>query len=318
MRLVFFGSSEFAIRPLEAILQSGHRMVLVVTQPDRAKGRGLKVSPTPLKEFASDKPLEIYQPSVLNEESARLLRKKEADLFVVVSYGKIIPKAILDIPRIFSINLHASLLPKYRGAAPINWALINGEKKTGISIIRMNERMDAGDIIFKEETTIAPDEDAAALAERLSLLGSKGLVKTIDSIEKGDFKLIKQNEKEATFAPKLSKLSGIIDWSRSSLDIHNLVRGLIPWPCAFTYYGNKVLKIWKTALSESNFKNARPAEVVEVTKEGITVKAGAGALIIKELQPAGSRIMSCREFIAGHKIKVKDTFQSKIYCNKNN
>ncbi|MDD4910314.1 MAG: methionyl-tRNA formyltransferase [Candidatus Omnitrophica bacterium] len=302
MDIVFFGSSEFAVKPLQAILESRHKVALVVTQPDRAKGRGLKVSATPVKELAVSKGIEVYQPAALDKKCLRALKERQADLFVVVSYGKIIPKPILDIPKTFSINLHASLLPKYRGAAPINRAIISGEKKTGVSIIRMNEKMDAGDILLKDETAISPDDNAVTLAGKLSSLGSRRLIEAIESIDKGGFSLIKQNEKEATFAPKLKKEDGLIDWSCGALQIHDLVRGLAGWPCAFTYYIGKNLKILKAALSENDFKGAGPAEVVSVGKSGITVKAGSGAVIIQELQLEGARSMSAREFIAGHKM----------------
>jgi methionyl-tRNA formyltransferase len=309
MNIVFFGSSKFAVSSLKALVGSGHNISCVVTQPDRRTGRHLYLRPSAVKEIAAEAELKIYQPENVNApDSVRFLKAKNPDLFVVIAYGQILSSDILNIPKVFSINVHASLLPKYRGAAPINWAIIRGDKITGVSIIKMTEKMDAGPLITEKEIEICDDDTSIILEEKLSRLAKGLLLETIRVIEKNDYKLILQDESKVTFAPKLKKENGKINWKNSAGDIYNLIRGCVGWPGAFTYYKGRMLKIYKATLSQfaSLPVCQLPGEITRVSKDGIVVATAEGNLIIKELQIEGKRIMSAGEFIAGHKIIVGD------------
>jgi len=267
MKIVFFGTAEFGINSLESLIKSGHRIQAVVTQPDRKRGRGQKLQPSPIKLLAGQYRLPLYQPSRPADITSDL-KRLEANLFVVVSYGCILPKQILEIPELGCINLHPSLLPKYRGAAPINWALISGEKRTGLTIIRMDEKMDSGEIILQETVEINPDDDAVSLSEKLSLGGGKLLLEAVQLIEEGKAKFLPQDKAEATYAPKLKKEDGLIDWGKSASVVHNQVRGTIPWPGTYTHIKGKTLKIWKTQVclednepsAQENFVTTLPLE----------------------------------------------------------
>lgn len=299
MKIIFFGSSEFAVPVLEA-LKDREEVSLVVTQPDRKKGRYLKKDSTAVKKLAGKIGIEVFQPPDVNaKDSIERLRAIGAELFVVVSFGQILKKEVLDIPKI-PINVHASLLPKYRGAAPINWAIANGEKETGVTIMRMNENMDQGDIILKEAVSIGAAEDAVALSQRLSRKGGEALLRAVDLIKKGAASFEKQIEAKATYAPKLKKEDGLIDWSWDAEEICNRVRAFVPWPGCFTYWDKKVLKIYK-AEPHAESKTAKPGTVLEVARDGILVSAGKGAVMVEELQPESKRRMKAEEFIAGHK-----------------
>lgn len=304
MNIVFFGSSDFALPSLEAILEAGYKVSGVVTQPDRKKGRGLGLGGTSVKAFAQRSALPVYQPDWVNSaESLQDLKNLHADLFVVVSYGQLLSEELLRLPRIFCVNLHASLLPRYRGAAPIHRAILNGEEETGATVIKMRHEMDAGEIILQEKTAIGLSESAPELEQRLSKMGAGLLLRALASIKAGTFGLLPQDEKAATFAPKLKKNDGLIDWHRSALQIHNQVRGCLLWPGAFTYRKGKLLKIYKTTLLPDAAvpgKGHTAGEVVAVDKKGITVMAGDAPLLIEELQMEGKRRMSAEEFIAGH------------------
>ena len=299
MKIVFFGSSEFAVPVLET-LKDKEEVVLIVTQPDRKKGRSLKVDSTPVKKLAEKIGIEIFQPANVNtKDSIERLKAFGADAFVVVSFGQILKPELLDIPKI-PLNVHASLLPKYRGAAPVNWAIANGDKQTGITIIRMNENTDEGDIVSKEIVLIGADDDAILLSERLSRKGVAVLLKSIDLIKKGSVSFEKQQDSEATYAPKLKKQDGLIDWNWSAEKICARIRAFVPWPGCFTCWDNKVLKIWKAKL-HAGHKGEKPGTVLEINKDGILVSAGKGAIGIEELQPESRRRMSAEEFVAGHK-----------------
>lgn len=303
MKIVFFGTAEFGVNSLESLIKAGHRIQAVVTQPDRKKGRGQKLQPSPIKLLAGQYGLPVYQP-IKPADIIPDLKKPNPDLFVVVSYGCILPKQILEIPGLGCINLHPSLLPKYRGAAPINWALISGEERTGLTIIRMDEKMDSGEIILQQAVEISPDDNAVSLSEKLSLKGAKILLKAVKLIEEGKAKFLSQDKAEATYAPKLKKEDGLIDWGKSASVVHKQVRGTIPWPGTYTHIKGKTLKIWKTRVcSEPKESSAqtKPGRIIGVDKEkGILVKTGEGILCLKELQLEGKKRMDFTRFLLGH------------------
>lgn len=312
MNIVFFGSSKFAESSLKALSDCGHKVACAVTQPDRQKGRGLHFSATLVKEAAHDCGIRIYQPQNVNDpDSVKFLKELKPDLFIVIAYGQILSREVLDIPRLLPINIHASLLPKYRGAAPINWAIIKGESKTGISIIKMTDKMDAGPVILQEETGIDGDDTAATLEDKLSALAAKLLLRVLGSVEDGSYNLTPQDEGGVSFAPKLKKEYGKINWKKPAGDIHNLIRGCITWPGAFTCYKGKLLKIYMAEVLPQALPcgTCVPGEISDVSKEGITVVTGRGNLVIKELQIEGKRVMKAHEFIAGHKVSVAQVFR---------
>lgn len=314
MNIVFFGSSQFAVLSLKALFTTKHEISCVVTQPDRPKGRGLTLAPTPVNIAAQELGLKIYQPTQINTtEAIKFLKDLQPDLFVVVAYGQILSQGTLDIPKIFSINVHASLLPKYCGAAPINWAIIKGEKTTGITIIKMVKEMDAGPIILQEELDINLEDTAISLEDKLAHLGAKVLIESLEALEKGGYDLISQDEKNISFAPKLKKEDGLIDWDKPSDEVCNLIRGCLPWPGAFTYYQGKILKIYKAkVISLSRYLVvSAPGEIINVSKEGIVVATGKDNLIIEELQIEGKRRMGVAEFMVGHKVSLGERLGKK-------
>ena len=305
MKIIFFGTNQFAVISLEALCNSRHELTAVVTQPDKKRGRGLKLAFPPVKVFAEKRALKIYQPSLLKEKSfIDEISKISPDLLIVVSYGKILPKEVLDIPEIYAINLHASLLPKYRGAAPINWAIINGETETGIAIIKMNEYMDQGDILTSRKVKIEPEDTAGSLSDRLARIGADSLLETIELIEKDKVVQLSQDDRAASFAPRIKRDDARIDWSKTSVEVSNFVRGMNPHPGAFTYIGEKLVKIWKTkSLLAPEGYNA--GEMLDSGKEqGMVVSTGKGCLLITELQLEGKKRMRAVEFLRGHKVKV--------------
>ncbi|TBR17492.1 methionyl-tRNA formyltransferase [bacterium] len=303
MKIIFFGSSHFAVSSLKALSAEGHNVLCVVTQPDKKKGRGLHFGPTLVKQEAQARGLQIYQPTQINTpECADFLKAFNADLFVVIAYGQILSKEILSIPLNFCINIHASMLPAYRGAAPINWAIINGEKATGISIIKLSEKMDAGPVIMQKSFPIHDNDSFTSLEQRLADSGAELLIESIKSIIKQDYKLIPQDKNKISFAPKLKKSDGLIKWERPAQEINNLVRGALAWPFAFTYYKGKILKIYESSvLAGEGFS---PGVIMDISKNGITVSTGKGSFLIKELQLEGKRHMHAEEFIAGHKLSI--------------
>ncbi len=308
MNIVFFGTSEFAIPALRELLNSRHKVLAVVTQPDRKKGRKLRVSPPPTKVLALTQNIFVYQPKdISSRESVAYLKKLNADMFIVVSFGQILKKEVISIPKLFCVNLHGSLLPKYRGAAPTNWAIINGDKLSGISIIKMNEKMDEGDIILKKEVVIDDEDTNITLSEKLSEVGANALLEVIDLTEiKRDITFVKQDNAQATYAPKLKKEDGLIDWNESATKIHNKVRGLLPWPGAYTHYEGKVLKVLQTEAlnSATAAKGITTGEVVDIIKNiGIIVRTSWGDLVIKYLQLEAKKILDVDSFIRGHRIE---------------
>jgi len=309
MRIVFFGTSEFAVESLRQLIASRHEVVALVTQPDRKKGRSLKISPPATKVLAATKDMPVYQPdNASSSESVSYLKKLNADLFVVVAFGQILKKEVLEIPKIFAVNLHGSILPRYRGAAPTNWAIINGDKVSGITIIRMNERLDEGDIILKREYAIDPEDTNITLSEKLADMGAKALIEVMDTIEDKDGKIdfTRQDDAKATYAPKLKKESGEIRWNEPALAIDRKVKGLIPWPGAYTRYERKVLKILASEVStEPAVGNIAPGEVIDIVRnKGIVVTTGNANIVIKYLQLEGKKVLDADSFLRGHRISI--------------
>ena len=307
MKIVFFGTSRFAIPAFKTLLDSKHKVACVVTQPDRKKGRDLKLSPSPIKVVALSHSIPVYQPvDSSSQESAEYLRGLGADLFVVISFGQILKSDILSIPKIFAINVHGSLLPKWRGAAPINRAIMAGERSTGVTVIKMNTGMDEGDIILKEDIEINCEDTNISLSEKLSELGALALMKAVDLVEiKGNAILLtRQNSALVTYAGKLKKSDGLINWNEPAVIIHNKVRGLLPWPGAYTHYEGKALKVSKTEIVSGVFPDQAPGEVVAVSAAyGIIVNTGSGAISVRYLQPEGKKEMDSGSFLLGHRIK---------------
>ena len=312
MEIVFFGTSEFAVPALKALIASRHKVTSLVTQPDRAKGRNLKVSPPVTKVLAATHAIPAYQPQDASSlESVAYLKGLNADLFVVIAFGQILKKEALSIPKHGAINLHGSLLPRYRGAAPTNWAIMNGDASSGVTVIKMNERMDEGDIILKRQTAIGAEDTNITLSERLSELGAKAILDAVDLIEQGKAVYLKQDDAQATYAPKLKKEDGLIDWKAPAAAIHGRVRGLIPWPGAYTYFGGKTLKILNIESCNYPVSAASEAgEVLDVIKDkGIIVKSGSGAVAIRYLQLEGKKVLDADSFVRGHRILKGDLFR---------
>lgn len=315
MNIVFFGSSDFAVSSLRTLVKDSYNISCVVTQPDRKRGRGMHIEGTSVKQAALEYGLFIHQPQNINSaEQIKFLKSLNPDLFVVISYGQILSQEVLEIPKIFAINTHASILPKYRGAAPINWAIIKGEKTTGITIIKMTEKMDAGPIILQEKAVIEDLDTAITLQEKLSEVAAQLLKKTLKLIENNNYKLTAQDANEVTFAAKLRKEDGLINWKMHARDIYNLIRGCVGWPGAFTYYEGKLLKIYKAGVLDlSDYSDKKPGEILEVSKKGIIVTCLKSNLLIHDLQIEGKKIMSAEDFIAGHRVKAGDIL-GKISC----
>lgn len=315
MNIVFMGTPDFAKESLEAIYKAGHNIMAVVTNPDRPKGRGMKLIPSEVKEYAMGKELKIYQPLKIKELTEEL-KTINPDVICVVAYGKILPRKILEIPKFGCINVHASLLPKYRGAAPIQWAVLNGDKVTGVSTMYMDKGMDTGDIILKEEVTIGEDETTGELWERLSKIGGELLVQTLEKLEKGTALREKQSE-DFTVAPMLSKEMSKIDWeTKTAQEIKNLVRGLNPIMGAFTYLNGKKIKFWKVAIASKeeieieNMNIIRNGTVlVSDTRDGLFIKTRQGVLKVLEIQGENAKKMSIQDFLRGNKIEEFEVFE---------
>lgn len=304
MRIVFFGSGDFGLPTLKKLLDSDHEVACVVTQPDRKKGRGWNVQPSLYRAFMehSAPGIEVLQPEKVSDPALIAdLKKFSADVFIVIDYGQFLTNEVLAIPAKYCINLHPSLLPRYRGASPLNRVIMNGDKITGNTVIKMNERMDAGEIVMQEETPVLKDEDAERLSARMADMGAMLVLKALELIGKGAEKLVKQDESAATYAKKLTKEDGKIDWSASSEAILRLVRGARPWPGAFTYFDGKMLKVHKARPSEYIFPDFPPGAVVDPAK--VIVRSGDGFLKIDELQLEGRRAMASDEFVRGCEIE---------------
>jgi len=305
MRIVFMGTPDFGIPSLEKLVNSKHEVVGVVTAPDKPRGRGLRLSESPVKEFSKEHNLKILTPDSLKADVFfNSLKELTPDLLVVVAF-RILPERVFSLPLLGTVNLHASLLPKYRGAAPINWALINGETKTGLTTFYIQKKVDTGDLILQKEIDILPEENFGELHDRLANLGADLLLQTLDLIEKGEAEPIKQDHAQATPAPKITREHCQIDWSKEAVQIKNQIRGLSPAPAAFTLYKGKFLKIHKAKVIGETFFSNGFGEVIESdSKEKIWIKTKKGILSILELQPEGKRKMSAEEFIRGYRIQV--------------
>jgi methionyl-tRNA formyltransferase len=301
------GTPEFSLPSLKAILQSKHQLLAVITQPDKPRGRGRKLAPSPVKEFCLENHLRVLTPENLkSDDFVSELKNLNSDLMVVVAF-RILPEKVFAIPSLGTINLHASLLPRYRGAAPINWAIINDERKTGVSTFFIRKKVDTGDIILQKEVEIHPEETYGELSQRLSLIGSKLLLETLDLIEKGGVKPLTQNDTEATSAPKITPELCQIDWSRPAIEIKNLIRGLSPTPGAYTTQKGKVLKLFKAQVVDETPYSEGFGEVMSADRnKGIEIKTSKGSLRILELQPQSKKRMTGEEFLRGYRVKAGD------------
>jgi len=304
MRIIFMGTPEFALPSLKAILESKHELVAVVTQPDKPKGRGRQTTPSPVKEFSIENHLQVLTPDNLkSDDFASELKNLNPDLVVVVAF-RILPEKVFAIPPLGTINLHASLLPLYRGAAPINWAIIKGEIRTGVTTFFIRKRVDTGDIILQKELEIDPEETYGELSQRLSILGSELLLESIDLIEKGEVRPLPQSDTEATSAPKITPELCRIDWSKPAAEIKNLIRGLSPVPGAHTFYKGKLLKLFKAQVTDQTPHSEGFGEVTSADKDkGLVVKTSKGSLRILEIQPQSKKKMKGDEFVRGYRIR---------------
>ena len=308
LKIVFMGTPDFAV-PCLKILNENYEVIAVITQPDRPKGRGQKLTPSPIKEYALEHNLTVLQPEkIKTSETEEQLKKLAPDLIVVVAFGQILSKAILDIPQLGCINVHASLLPKYRGAAPIHWSIINGETKTGITTMYMDVGLDTGDMILKEEVSISAKMNTGELHDTLMNIGAKTLLQTIKQIAEGSVVRNKQNDAEASYAPLLTKELERINWLLPAQEIYNLVRGLNPWPVAFSIFKGKKLKIWQTKVID-NVTIGEIGTVLSLTETGFTVQTGKGILEILELQPESKRKMTAKDFVCGNQIAINDKLE---------
>lgn len=304
MKVIFMGTPDFSVPALEKIIAAGHEVAAVITQPDKPKGRGKEVKYPPVKEKAIEHGIKVYQPlKVKNEEFIDILKEINPDVIVVVAFGQILSKAILDIPRYGCINVHASLLPKYRGAAPIQWSIIDGEEKTGVTTMYMDAGLDTGDMLLKAETVIEKNETGGSLHDKLAAIGGDLLIETLEKIENNQINREKQVDSESCYAKMLDKSLGHIDFGKTAVEIERLIRGLNPWPSAYTYLEGKTLKIWSGEVVDKEY-DGNIGDIVEVTKDVIMVKTGKGTLAIKELQLEGKKRMMVETFLRGYNVNL--------------
>lgn len=301
MRVIFMGTPDFSVGTLEALIAAGHEVCLAVTQPDKPKGRGGRMQYTPVKEKALFYNIPVYQPKrVRDPECVEELRKYKADVMVVVAFGQILPKEILEMTPYGCINVHASLLPKYRGAAPIQWAIIEGEKVTGVTTMQMDEGLDTGDMILKTEVPVTADETGESLHDKLAAAGAALCVETLKALEDGTAVREKQGDSPTAYAKMLTKELGNIDWAEPAVKIERLVRGLNSWPSAYTHWNGKVMKIWRAAAEASETADVQPGTVVSVEKESFAVQTGDGVLRVLEVQMPGKKRMDAGAFLRGN------------------
>jgi methionyl-tRNA formyltransferase len=321
MKILFMGSPDFAVPSLNALIINNYNVVGVVTQIDRPKGRGHVLKPTPVKEYALAHNIPVFQPINLSKEPDTISKLKllEPDLTVTCAFGQILSREILDIPKYGTINVHASLLPKYRGAAPIQWAIINGEQKTGITTMMTDIGLDTGDILLTDEVEITDDMTAGELHDIMSETGPKTLIRTIQALENGTLKRIKQDESLATYAPKISKVTGMIRWDRTTREIHNLIRGTDPWPGAYCEFNGSRVKFSQSHIPDNLLglkdkpeisDNVSPGTILKVSNEGMWVKTGDGAILIRKIQVGSLRKMTPWQYACGHKLKEGMMFNS--------
>lgn len=312
MKIVFMGTPDFAAGALEALIKAGHEITAVVTQPDRAKGRSKELLPSPVKVCALEHGIPVMQPrKIKTPEGVEELKRYPADIYIVAAFGQILSREILDIPRFGCLNIHASLLPRYRGASPIQHVIIDGEKKTGITIMQMDTGIDTGDMLYKKEIEIAPDDNYETLHDKLMLLGGEAIVEALALLEAGKLTPEKQDDSASCYASLIEKNMGEIDFSKSAVAIDRLIRGMTPWPSAYTFYQGKQLKIWKALPVVTEKALGRmPGEILKVDKESVTVSTGEGSLKILELQLEGKKRMSAHDFLLGIRMTPGDMLGS--------
>ncbi len=304
MNIVFMGTPEFAVQTLEKIIDAGHNVQAVVTKEDKPKGRGHKIEFSPVKIIAIERDLNILQPkSVKDKQFANTIKLLNPDVIVVVAYGKILTKEILEIPRLGCINVHASLLPQYRGAAPIHAAILNGDSISGVTTMFMDEGMDTGDILLKTEVPVLYTDTTGDLHDKLCKLGAELLIKTLNGIVDGSIERIKQNDEEATYTKIIDKTMGLVNWNKKSDDIINFIRALNPWPSAYTFYNEKMMKIWEAVKLNEKYNKHKNGEIVSIDGEGFVVKTADGSIKILKLQMQNSKMMKTSDFMRGHNIK---------------
>ncbi|MCR5144211.1 MAG: methionyl-tRNA formyltransferase [Lachnospiraceae bacterium] len=317
MKVVFMGTPDFAVSTLEALHKARHEIVLVVTQPDKPRGRGKEMQFPDVKVWAVEHDLPVYQPTKIKEpEAIEYLKAYEADVFVVAAFGQILPKEILDMPRLGCVNVHASLLPKYRGAAPIQWAVINGDEVSGVTTMQMGVGLDDGDILMKKEVKLADDETGGSLFDRLAIVGGELCVETIEALDAGEITPLPQDENQVTHVGMIKKNMGLIDFEKSAVEIERLIRGLNPWPSAFTKLNGKTLKVWKAMVLDSKeldtlksvtdvkVDSAKPGEVLYAGEDGIAVSCGTDILLMKEIQIEGKKRMAAADYLRGHQVEL--------------
>lgn len=310
MKIVFMGTPEFALPTLKKLFHSEHKILSVVTQPDRPRGRGQELAPPPVKQFAVECGLPVLQPEKANTpEFVETLRGLKPDLILVVAFGQILSEDILAVPKLFCMNLHSSLLPKYRGAAPINRAIINGDMETGITTMKMDRGMDTGDILLSRKVSVKDSDDAQSLHDTLAEEGGPLVLETLKRLEDDSLVPVPQDSSQASHAPKLKKSDGLIQWDREASALFNLVRGLQPWPGTFTFYQSKRLRVCKVETAPGDDPD-KPGVVARVSDHGIEVGTGNGRLVITQLQPEGKKMMTTKIFLAGHKIVKGDVFET--------
>ena len=305
MKLIFMGTPDFSVGTLEALIAAGHEITLVVSQPDKPKGRGHELAPTPVKETALKHGLKVFQPKRLKDpETIRTLEETPADAIVVIAFGQIVPASILHMKKYGCINVHGSLLPKYRGAAPIQWAVIDGERESGVTIMQMDEGLDTGDMLLKGSVVLDEKETSGSLFDKLSALGASLCVEALEKLEKGELRPEKQGESPTEYARMLTKEMGELDFSRDAVTLERLIRGFNPWPSAYTRLGDKTLKIWAADVCEKQEPESQPGTVTEVAKQDFTVACGEGALKITELQLQGKKRMDAAAFLRGYHLEA--------------
>ncbi len=305
MRVIYMGTPEFAVPPLKSIKEAGHEVVAVFTQPDKAKGRSKALVPTPVKQCALEYDIPVYQPERLrNEENVEIIRELAPDVIVVAAYGQILSEDILNIPAYGCVNIHASLLPKYRGAAPIERSIANGDSVTGVTTMKMAKGLDTGDMLLKAEVEITPTDTAATLEPKLSATGADLIIKTLDQLD--TITPIPQNDADSTYAAKLTKEEGNIDFTKTATEIERLIRAFQPWPCAYTHLNGKTLKLFAARVTPLTTP-ATPGTITEVTKKTFTIACGQDALTVTNLQPEGKKPMDTAAFLNGTHLKAGDS-----------
>ena len=310
MRIVFMGTPDFSVPTLEALVASEHEVVGVVTQPDKPKGRGKEIHMSPVKECALQHNIPVYQPVRARDEAfVDEMRALIPDVMVVIAFGQILPKSLLELPKYGCVNIHASLLPKYRGAAPIQWAVINGDEETGITTMMMDVEMDTGDMLEKTVVKLDPEETGGSLFDRLSLLGGDLILSTLSKLEKGEITPVPQDHEKATYVKKISKSMGDIDWTMDAVSIERLVRGLNPWPSAFTRWNGKMLKIWEAKVLPDPDVKLPCGSVISASDEGLKIQTGAGVLCVTSLQLEGKKRMDTAAFLRGYQVAASSMME---------